>query len=84
MAHKGKRVAAIGYMRTSSASNVGEGKDSEKRQRAAIEGYAESAGYVITSMTGSTIRLSAALTQLQSVPASRPCWNASPRTACVR
>ncbi len=34
-------------MRTSSAANVGEGKDSEKRQRAAIEGYAKSAGYVI-------------------------------------
>jgi len=34
-------------MRTSSATNVGEGKDSEKRQRAAIEGFARSAGYVI-------------------------------------
>jgi DNA invertase Pin-like site-specific DNA recombinase len=49
MAHKGKRVEAIGNMRTSSAANVGEGKDSEKRQRAAIEGYAKSAGYVIAS-----------------------------------
>ena len=47
MAHKAKRVEAIGYMRTSSATNVGEGKDSEKRQRTAIEGFARSAGYVI-------------------------------------
>ena len=47
MAAKGKRVEAVGYMRTSSATNVGEGKDSQKRQRAAIEGYAKSAGYVI-------------------------------------
>jgi DNA invertase Pin-like site-specific DNA recombinase len=47
MAAKGKRVEAIGYMRTSSATNVGADKDSEKRQRAAIEGYAKSAGMVI-------------------------------------
>jgi Resolvase, N terminal domain len=42
-----KRVEAVGYMRTSSAANVGADKDSEKRQRAAIEGYAKAAGYVI-------------------------------------
>lgn len=40
-------VKAIGYMRTSSATNVGEDKDSVPRQRAAIEGYAASAGYTI-------------------------------------
>ncbi len=34
-------------MRTSSATNVGEGKDSEARQRKAIEGYAKSAGFII-------------------------------------
>lgn len=38
---------AIGYLRTSSATNVGEGKDSGKRQRAAIEAYARAAGYMI-------------------------------------
>ena len=38
---------AFGYMRTSSATNVGEGKDSEARQRKAIEAYAKSAGIVI-------------------------------------
>jgi hypothetical protein len=31
-------------MRTSSATNVGRDKDSEARQRAAIEGYAKAAG----------------------------------------
>src|SRR5882757_6782035 len=40
-------IHAVGYMRTSSAANVGEGKDSEPRQRAAIEAYAAEAGYVI-------------------------------------
>lgn len=38
---------AYGYMRTSSATNVGDGKDSEQRQRAAIEGFAKAAGYRI-------------------------------------
>jgi acyl-CoA synthetase (AMP-forming)/AMP-acid ligase II len=40
-------VEAIAYMCTSSATNVGEGKDSEARQRKAIESYAKSAGAVI-------------------------------------
>jgi DNA invertase Pin-like site-specific DNA recombinase len=47
MSSKGKRVEAIGYMRTSSATNIGEGKDSEARQRKAIDGYAKSAGFII-------------------------------------
>lgn len=34
-------------MRTSSAANVGEGKDSEARQRKAIEAYAKRGGMVI-------------------------------------
>jgi DNA invertase Pin-like site-specific DNA recombinase len=40
-------VPAFGYLRTSSATNVGEDKDSDKRQRAAIESAAASAGYFI-------------------------------------
>lgn len=40
-------IEAVAYMRTSSAANVGADKDSEKRQRAAIAGYAHSAGYSI-------------------------------------
>jgi DNA invertase Pin-like site-specific DNA recombinase len=47
MSRRGKWFEAIAYMRTSSAANVGEGKDSEKRQRKAIEGYAKAAGIVI-------------------------------------
>ncbi len=47
MANRGKRVEAVGYMRTSSAANVGDGKDSEVRQRKAIEGYVKAAGMVI-------------------------------------
>jgi DNA invertase Pin-like site-specific DNA recombinase len=48
MAGKGKRkIEAFGYMRTSSATNVGRDKDSEQRQRAAIESYAKASGYTI-------------------------------------
>jgi DNA invertase Pin-like site-specific DNA recombinase len=36
---------AIAYLRTSSAANVGADKDSDKRQRAAIEAFAKHAGY---------------------------------------
>jgi DNA invertase Pin-like site-specific DNA recombinase len=42
-----KPVEAVAYMRTSSAANVGEGKHSERRQRAAIAGYAGADGYEI-------------------------------------
>lgn len=47
MAGKGKKIEAVAYIRTSSAANVGADKDSEKRQRAAIEGYAKRAGFVL-------------------------------------
>jgi len=45
MAVKGKQVEAVAYLRTSSATNVGADRDSDKRQRAAIEGYAKANGY---------------------------------------
>jgi DNA invertase Pin-like site-specific DNA recombinase len=38
---------ALAYLRTSSRANVGEDKDSEKRQTAAIEAYAKRAGFEI-------------------------------------
>lgn len=41
------KIKAVGYLRTSSAANVGEDKDSHKRQFAAIQSYAKRAGYVI-------------------------------------
>ena len=40
-----KQMEAIAYLRTSSAANVGGDKDSEKRQRAAIEAFAKANGY---------------------------------------
>ena len=45
MANKGKRVQAVAYIRTSSAANVGADKDSDKRQRAAIEAFARRSGF---------------------------------------
>jgi DNA invertase Pin-like site-specific DNA recombinase len=47
MARKGKQIEAVTYIRTSSAANVGTDKDSEKRQRAAIVGFAKRAGFAL-------------------------------------
>jgi DNA invertase Pin-like site-specific DNA recombinase len=47
MAKHRKSVEAVAYLRTSSATNVGGGKDSEKRQRAAVERFARRNGYAI-------------------------------------
>ena len=38
---------AVAYLRTSSAANVGVDKDSDKRQRVAIEAFAKCAGFTI-------------------------------------
>jgi DNA invertase Pin-like site-specific DNA recombinase len=38
---------AVAYLRTSSAASVGADKDSDKRQRAAIEAFAKPAGFTI-------------------------------------
>lgn len=42
-----KPTEAIAYLRTSSATNVGTDKDSDKRQREAIQTFARHAGFVI-------------------------------------
>jgi DNA invertase Pin-like site-specific DNA recombinase len=47
MARKGKQVEAVAYIRTSSAANVGEGKDSEPRQRSSITAFAKRAGFAL-------------------------------------
>jgi DNA invertase Pin-like site-specific DNA recombinase len=39
------KIPAIAYLRTSSAANVGNDKDSDRRQRGAIEAFARRAGY---------------------------------------
>ena len=49
MARKGKLVEAVAYIRTSSAANVGTDKDSDKRQRAAIESFAKRGGFVLVA-----------------------------------
>jgi DNA invertase Pin-like site-specific DNA recombinase len=46
---KRQRKPALGYTRTSSAANIGEGKDSVVRQRKAIQAYANRAGYRIVA-----------------------------------
>src|SRR3954470_13250439 len=40
-------MPAVAYLRTSSATNVGADKDSERRQREAVQGFARRAGYEI-------------------------------------
>jgi DNA invertase Pin-like site-specific DNA recombinase len=42
-----QKVEAVAYLRTSSSANVGEGKDSDRRQRKAIEAFAKRAGFEI-------------------------------------
>jgi DNA invertase Pin-like site-specific DNA recombinase len=44
---QGERIKALAYVRTSSAANVGTDKDSETRQRVAIEGFAKRTGYEV-------------------------------------
>lgn len=44
---KADTVRAVAYMRTSSSTNVGEDKDSEQRQRAAIESYADRSNHEV-------------------------------------
>lgn len=42
-----KKIEALAYLRTSSSTNVGPDKDSDKRQREAIDAFAKRAGYVV-------------------------------------
>jgi hypothetical protein len=44
MARRRKSVEAVAYLRTSSATNAGPDKDSDKRQRAAIAAFAKAHG----------------------------------------
>jgi hypothetical protein len=55
MGRSQNRVQAVGYVRTSSAANVGADRDSEPRQRRAIERFAKSAA--TKSWIGSMILL---------------------------
>jgi hypothetical protein len=58
MAGKRNRVQAVAYVRASSATNVGADKDSEPRQRRAIERFAKSAGFApgaVGELPGATL-----------------------------
>src|SRR5215208_442294 len=44
MARQGASREAVAYLRTSSAANIGADKDSDRRQREAIQGFARRAG----------------------------------------
>jgi DNA invertase Pin-like site-specific DNA recombinase len=44
-----KQIPAVAYLRTSSATNAGPDKDSDKRQRAAITAFAKAQGYVVVA-----------------------------------
>jgi len=46
MAHR-EKTKAVAYLRTSSATNVGGSKDSDKRQREAVAAFAKQAGYEV-------------------------------------
>jgi DNA invertase Pin-like site-specific DNA recombinase len=43
----GKLTEAVAYLRTSSATNVGADKDSERRQREAIQAFSKRAGFAL-------------------------------------
>ena len=47
-----ERRKAVAYLRTSSRTNVGVDKDSDKRQLASIEVYAKAAGLEIANSAG--------------------------------
>jgi DNA invertase Pin-like site-specific DNA recombinase len=49
MAKQRKMVEAVAYLRTSSATNAGPDKDSDKRQRAAIAAFAKAHGFEIVA-----------------------------------
>jgi DNA invertase Pin-like site-specific DNA recombinase len=47
MTKRAEKAKAVAYLRTSSAANVGGDKDSDHRQRAAIQQYAKAAGFEV-------------------------------------
>jgi DNA invertase Pin-like site-specific DNA recombinase len=47
MRNQRKLVQAVAYLRTSSSTNTGPDKDSDKRQRAAITVFAKAHGYIV-------------------------------------
>jgi DNA invertase Pin-like site-specific DNA recombinase len=77
-----KKTLAIAYLRTSSAANVGTDKDSDKRQRAAIEAFAKRAGYELVDEFYDAAVSGADPIDMR--PASPPCLSGSRATVCGR
>ena len=73
MARKAK-ITAIAYLRTSSAANVGSDKDSEHRQRGAIQGFAKRSGFEIVDEFNDAAVSGA--DPLRRAPALPPCSTA--------
>jgi DNA invertase Pin-like site-specific DNA recombinase len=74
-------LKAVAYMRTSSATNVGADKDSERRQRAAIENYAKGAGYELVAEYYDAAVSGA--DPIETRPGLQRCSTASRATACA-
>jgi DNA invertase Pin-like site-specific DNA recombinase len=49
MGKRSENVKAVAYLRTSSAANIGADKDSDKRQREAVQRYAKTAGFELVA-----------------------------------
>ena len=82
MAFKRKSVEAVAYIRTSSAANVGTDKDSDKRQRAAIEAFAKRSGFALVGeFTDAAV---SGADPIETRPASPPCSTGSRATASAR
>jgi hypothetical protein len=73
------------YLRTSSRTNVGADKDSDKRQRAAIEVYAKAAGYEIVQEFYDAAVSGRQRRSIGSPPTRHGCWhNCAPPSAPLR
>jgi hypothetical protein len=71
-----RKATLVTYLRTSSSTNAGPDKDSDKRQRAAITAFAKAHGHTIVAEFYD-VAVSMAI-QLPSGPASRLCSTGSP------
>jgi hypothetical protein len=76
------RTPALAYLRTSSATNIGADKDSDKRQREAIQAFAKRAGFEIAAEFYDAAVSGA--DAIETRRASQRCWNISPARACAR
>jgi DNA invertase Pin-like site-specific DNA recombinase len=75
-----KKIAAVAYLRTGWAANVGTDKDSDKRQRAAIGAFARANGYeVVDEYYGAAVR---GADPIDARPGFKAMLDGSRATAC--